>query len=416
MLLGEQLPDDRPFKVSVGIKGINDYFDSMAPNKDYRYTDSQFYEYKLKDMTQQKIAEANWRVQGDTTTNPDDLDGYARAIAYAQEYKRSKEAKSSPPSVQSSPERNTINTAAGGGGGGGGSARKPNINLIQALNEASESNSSSSRRNSGEINDLMNDMIGKIEIQSARRSSKNENIVDPKDAAVRSMQKVHNKANDFHNSRDTLEKKGFLQWKEQTQKHKDQFPDYKKSESIKQDKAKINVTIDTPSKKKDKKKDETIPEPPKKPASTTTLSLFTSPASQSFTSQQKMDAITNALTGLKNEFKNGGDTIIGAENARKFDKYHLTVSGNSKWSTAKKLLETQFSRVEELITKGGRNTVMDDIFQPVLAGKKNQGQTKIASNVLFDDKVNSMGFEAPTPNPSRASSKVSDATKKTVKN
>jgi hypothetical protein len=124
ILLGEQLPDDRPFKFSSGIKGINDHFDSMAPNKDYRYTDSQFYEYKLKDMTQQKIVETNWRVQGDSITNPDDLDGYARAIAYAQEYRRSKEAKSSPPSVQerssesvqrSSPDTNIINAAPGGG-------------------------------------------------------------------------------------------------------------------------------------------------------------------------------------------------------------------------------------------------------------------------------------------------------------
>ena len=98
MLLGEQLPEDRPFKFSTGIKGVNDHFDSMAPpNIDYRYTDPQFYEYKLKGMTQQKIAETNWRVQGDSITNPDDLDGYARAVAYAEEYRKSRQARNSVP-------------------------------------------------------------------------------------------------------------------------------------------------------------------------------------------------------------------------------------------------------------------------------------------------------------------------------
>ena len=85
----EQLPDDRAFKFSSGIKGINDYFDDMAPNKDYRYTDPQFYQYRLNGMTQQKIVESRWKSQGDPQ-HPDDLDAYARAVAYTEEYMKNK--------------------------------------------------------------------------------------------------------------------------------------------------------------------------------------------------------------------------------------------------------------------------------------------------------------------------------------
>jgi hypothetical protein len=69
--------------------------------------------------------------------------------------------------------------------------------------------------------------------------------------------------------------------------------------------------------------------------------------------------------------------------------------------------EGQKSKVDELVDKGGRRTEMDKIFEPVL-GARGGGKTKISSNVLFDDTVNGMGFEAPTPEQSRAASKASD--------
>ena len=117
---------------------------------------------------------------------------------------------------------------------------------------------------------------------------------------------------------------------------------------------------------------------------------------------------------MKNEFETQADSQIGVEGAKRFLEYGLTINGNSKWSTVKGLLESQLSKVEELINKGGRRTDqdIDKIFEPVLAAKKGGGgKTKISSNVLFDDKVNSMGFEPPTPEQSRAPSKASGAKK-----
>jgi len=436
ILLGEQLPDDRPFKFSLGIKGINDHFDSMAPNKDYRYTDPQFYEYKLKDMTQQKIAETNWRVQGDTITNPDDLDGYARAIAYAQEYRRSKEAKSSPPSVQSSPERNTINAAAGGGG----IARKPNTNLMQALEEAKldskPSSRVSSRRNSGEIDDMTGSNVvnqmenlekGGIVIEPPKRTSKDifQNIKNRKDTAKKNIKFLAEKAKDI--GENSLERKrtntarnqsiglqkasklvndkqqlrsGFQQLKEQIQKHKEQLPNYKKSESVSTPTAqKTNIHPPNPPEK-------TNPHPDPKPDAkkSVPLTLFSSTTAQSLTPAQKLHNITKALSDFKADFEKGGSSQIGATDAKKFSKYDITINGNSHWNTAKTLLIAQAEKL------GGKKNEIEEIFAPVLKGKAKQ-------SLSFDDKTKGgFGFEPPTPEQSRASSKVSDATKKTGKN
>ena len=115
---------------------------------------------------------------------------------------------------------------------------------------------------------------------------------------------------------------------------------------------------------------------------------------------------------MKNEFDTQPESIIGAKGAERFLEYGLTVNGHCKWSTVKGLLENQLSKEEELINKGGRRkeSEIDKIFEPVLVAKGG-GKTKISQNVLFDDKVNSMGFEPPTPQQSRASSKTSVAKK-----
>ena len=447
MLLGEQLPEDRPFKFSTGIKGVNDHFDSMAPNKDYRYTDPQFYEYKLKGMTLQKVAETNWRVQGDSTTNPDDLDGYARAVAYAEEYRKSRQAKSSAPVERSD--------------------RAPNTNLINALEtyeskptsaKVSPNNSKpSSRRNSDSALDLTGSKVvgqmeqlekGGINIEPAKmknttklketfqniknrkdKTRKNinalktyaselgknslirketENERKENDDKLRLSKKRNEALNKLHNVHQNHPmKSSFARWKTHT---KEESEKKKMSVEDKKSPGKIQAPQETASTpKKDNKKQETKqPEPPSK-KDATKLNLFSNSTAQSYTPSQRNQAINSALKGLKNEFETQADSQIGAEGAKRFLEYGLTVNGNSKWSTVKGLLEGQLSKVEDLISKGGRRTEIDKIFEPVL-GAKGGGKTKIAQTVLFDDKVN-MGFEPPTPEQSRASSKTSGSTK-----
>lgn len=471
MLLGEQLPEDRAFKFSAGIKGINDHFDSMAPNKDYRYTDPQFYEYKLKGMTQQKVAETNWRVQGDSITNPDDLDGYARAVAYAEQYRKSRQARTSAPveRIESAPETVFSNVSKSAKTSGSSSekvfrsvsgsdsapetvfrgvSRNPNTNLINALvpygskpTSAKNSPNNSkppSRRNSDSALDLTGSKVvdqmeqlekGGINIEPAKM----KNTVRAKENFQKIAQNVKNRKEKTNKNIEILQtgvkkirgfdklkalnpmKSSFARWKTHTNEEREKNM---MSAEEKKSPGKIHAPKETAStpKKGEKKQEAKQPEPPSKKESNK-LNLFASATAQTFTPSQRNQAINGALTGLKNEFDTKADSLIGVEGAKRFLEYGLTVNGNSKWSTAKSLLvsqlskEGQKSKVDELVDKGGRRTEMDKIFQPVL-GAKGGGKTKISSNVLFDDKVNGMGFEAFTPDQSRAPSKASDAKKK----
>ena len=463
ILLGEQLPDDRPFKFSLGIKGVNDHFDSMAPNKDYRYTDPQFYQYRLNGMTQQKIIESRWRNPVGSEVNPEDLDATARAVAYAEQYRKSKLPKVSAP-VEGREYAPVERSDSGSG--------NPNTNLINALkpyqsNPASAKNSPnnskpSSRRNSDSALDLTGSKVvdqmeqlekGGINIEPAKMRKGTEifkNIKNRKDKTKKNINALQTYASEVgrnsltkkeienerrenkdmnhhdknrHNNKDrTLQnealnklnrvyndhkpdkKSSFVRFKEQIQKHKEQVPNFKPANQNPPPKE----TASTP-KKGDKKQEAKQPEAPSK-KEPSKLNLFASATAQSFTPSQRNQAINSALKGLQNEFKTQAESLIGAKGAERFLEYGLTVNGNSKWSTAKTLLEGQLSKVEELINKGGRKNEMDKIFEPVL-GAKGGGKAKISSNVLFDDKVNSMGFEPPTPEQSRALSKVSDGKK-----
>ena len=419
MLLGEQLPEERSFKFSSGIKGINDHFDSMAPNKDYRYTDPQFYEYKLKGMTQQKIAETNWRVQGDDSiTNPDDLDGYARAVAYAEEYRKSRQARTSVPMERSdsAPMERSDSGVSG----------NPNTKLINALvpyeskptsSKNSPNNSKApSRRNS----DSGLDLTGSKVVDQMEQLEKGGISIEPAKMKKRDPILVNQTLNKLHNVHQNHSmKSSFARWKTHTNEQRERntmSAEEKKSpgkiqapkETASAPKQAPKETASTP--KKDKKQDAKQPEPPKKEA--IKINLFASSTAQSFTASQKNQAINGALNGLKKEFETQPESLIGADGAKRFLEYGLTVNGHCKWITVKGLLEGQLSKVEDLISKGGRKkeTEMDEIFKPVL-GARGGGKTKISSNVLFDDKVNSMGFEAPTPEQSRAPSKTSGAKK-----
>ena len=381
ILLGEQLPDDRPFKISLGIKGINDHFDSMAPNKDYRYTDPQFYEYKLKDMTQQKIAETNWRVQGDTTTNPDDLDGYARAIAYATEYKRSKEAKSSPPSVQSSqqssPEKNSNQSSRVG-----------------------------SRRNSGDVVDLTGSNLvnkmeelerGGIKIDPPKTSSRGSNHSSKKSSSNNSPRRLdldeHMKMPSFANQMTERIKQSLLQ-------------DEEMERSLM---SKNDSNEETPK----KKKQESIPpEQPSKQKKDSTLNIWSSSGALALTTAQKIKNISDALKDLDANFKSGKETQIGSGNVPKFLKYHITINGNSKWSTAKSLLESQFKKLNNGSTATTATT--DDISTifASLKGKQQSTPNKKQRSLSFDDTTGgNLEFEKPTPQGTRANSRASEAKK-----
>ena len=78
-LLDEQLPSSTKFRISSGIKGVNEHFDNIGLHKDYSYTDPKFYEYRLKGMTQQKLIENKWMQQGDDLRT-EDVDPTTRAI------------------------------------------------------------------------------------------------------------------------------------------------------------------------------------------------------------------------------------------------------------------------------------------------------------------------------------------------
>jgi len=84
LLLNEQLPSEVKFRTSSGINGVNTHFDSLAPPKDYRYTDPKFYHYRLNGMTQEKFMENQWRLQGDDIKT-EDLDPTSRAIRQDKE-------------------------------------------------------------------------------------------------------------------------------------------------------------------------------------------------------------------------------------------------------------------------------------------------------------------------------------------
>lgn len=84
LLLNEQLPSEVKFRTSSGINGVNTRFDSMAPPKDYRYTDPKFYQYRLDGMTQEKFMENQWRLQGDKVKT-EDLDPTSKAIRQERE-------------------------------------------------------------------------------------------------------------------------------------------------------------------------------------------------------------------------------------------------------------------------------------------------------------------------------------------
>jgi hypothetical protein len=84
LLLNDQLPSEVKFRTSSGINGVNTHFDSMAPPKDYRYTDPQFYKYRLDGMTQEKFMENQWRLQGNDIKT-EDLDPTSKAIRQDKE-------------------------------------------------------------------------------------------------------------------------------------------------------------------------------------------------------------------------------------------------------------------------------------------------------------------------------------------
>ena len=84
LLLNEQLPSEVKFRTSSGINGVNTHFDSLAPNKDYRYTDPKFYQYRLNGMTQEKFMENQWRLQGNDVKT-EDLDPTSKAIRQDKE-------------------------------------------------------------------------------------------------------------------------------------------------------------------------------------------------------------------------------------------------------------------------------------------------------------------------------------------
>ena len=287
ILLGEQLPDDRPFKFSLGIKGVNDHFDSMAPNKDYRYTDPQFYQYRLNGMTQQKKIESRWRNPVGSEVNPEDLDATARAVAYAEQYRNSREqARKFVPAERSDSPPETVFRGVSG---------NTNTNLINALQPyqskpASEKNSPnnskpSSRRNSDSALDLTGSKVvdqmeqlekGGISIEPAKMRKGTEifkNIKNRKDKTKKNINTLRTYASEVgrnsltkkeienerrenndmnhhdknrHNNKDrTLQnealnklnrvyndhkpdkKSSFVRFKEQIQKHKEQVPNFK---------------------------------------------------------------------------------------------------------------------------------------------------------------------------------------------
>jgi hypothetical protein len=253
--------------------------------------------------------------------------------------------------------------------------------------------------------------LTKKELENEKRENKDMNHHDKsrhsnKDRTLQN--EALNKLNRVYNDHKPDTKSSFVRFKEQIQKHKEQVPNFKSAKENPPPKE----TASTPKKGDKKQQEAKQPEAPKKDA--TKLNLFASSTAQSFTASQKNQAINGALNGLKKEFETQSESLIGAEGAKRFLEYGLTVNGNSKWSTVKGLLvgqlskEGQKSKVDELIDKGGRKNEMDKIFEPVL-GAKGGGKTKISQNVLFDDKVNSMGFEPPTPEQSRAPSKTSGA-------
>lgn len=74
-LLNARIPSNGKFKQSSGVPLLDKYFSKLAPtNMDYRYTDPQIYEYKLKGMTRDKLIRNKMREEGATTGTFKEID------------------------------------------------------------------------------------------------------------------------------------------------------------------------------------------------------------------------------------------------------------------------------------------------------------------------------------------------------
>jgi hypothetical protein len=431
-------------------------------------------------MTQQKIIESRWRNPVGSEANPEDLDATARAVAYAEQYIKSRQAKSAPVegreyalvedapetvfrSVSKNPNTNLINALGpyeskpGSGRGSGNNSKAPsrknsdsaidltgskvagqmeelernydknNINIEPAKRTLKSVFKDIKERKDNKYENLKNlqifakhmgaNSLRRKEENNVRREKKDMNYEDKlrhknmdrliQNQALNKLHKVH---------QNNAVKSTFLRYKEQIQKHKEQIPNFKYPGKVENPPAKENppppkeTAAATPQKEKKQQEAKQPDAPSKKEGSKS--NLFASATAQSYSPAQRIQAINSALTGLKKEFDTQADSQIGVKGAERFLEYGLTINGNSKWSTVKKLLESLSKSTEDLINKGGRKMgEIDKIFQPVLGGKKGQEKTKISQNVLFDDKINTMGFEPPTPEQSRAPSKASGAKK-----
>lgn len=88
LLLNDQLPSANKFRQSSGLGGLLKYCDDMAPKKDYRYVDPQFYEYRLNGMTLERMVDNRRRMESDFQTqdgynlvdDPEQYDPTSRAI------------------------------------------------------------------------------------------------------------------------------------------------------------------------------------------------------------------------------------------------------------------------------------------------------------------------------------------------
>jgi hypothetical protein len=414
--LSDRFDNDSHFSMAKNPLKLYSYFDDMAPDVDFRYTNDLYYGLKLQGKTPYDIAidnaigDNNPTSRGIAQLSDPTFEAETFADNFISSQTNSPSRPSSATSIQSSPIQSN-----------------PNTNLINALEEARKTGSSKnskagsgknsnagSRRNSGSIPDLTgSSLVTKMEelekegitIQPAKKTIKeiasNRNIL-PLQVAVERVEKFGN---------NPIRANAFNKWRQHTESMRGQ-PTAKQIKEAQIKEAQSKEAQSTPPKK------ETVPKAPEPPTKDNSkdikMSIFQSAEAQSLSYDQKKTMITNALRDLKGAFEKGGEKPIGAEGAIQFAKYNLTINGNSKWTTVKTMLQAQISKTEEMIRKGGRReeTEIDAIFKPALGGgKKNQGSTKISSNVLFDDKVNGMGFENPTPDRSRATSKASEAKK-----
>ena len=90
------------FKQSDGIPSLSKRFNEIAPDIDYRYTDPQYYEYRLKGMTQDKLIQNRWlRDPNDADEDPDKFDPTNRALnirakEFANSYMKTRSSTSEP--------------------------------------------------------------------------------------------------------------------------------------------------------------------------------------------------------------------------------------------------------------------------------------------------------------------------------